>query len=78
MLLGWNPDSLLQAELSPGLEMISLFEPIYPELKQIKEIHNSNRERNLCNLNSMLWFTRLLDQSRDRKYTSKNLHAITS
>ena len=51
VLLGWNLDSLLQAELSPGLEMISLFEPIYPELEQIKAIINSNRERHLCQLN---------------------------
>ena len=51
VLLGWNLDSLLQAELSPGLEMISLFEPIYPELEQIKAIINSNRERHLCHLN---------------------------
>ena len=51
VLLGWNPDSLLQAELSPGLEMISLFEPIYPELEHIKAIINSNRERHLCHLN---------------------------
>ena len=29
VLLGWNLDSLLHAELSPGLEIISLFEPIY-------------------------------------------------
>ncbi len=51
VLLGWNTDSLLQAELSPGLEMISLFEPIYPELEQIKAIINTNRERYLCHLN---------------------------
>tara|TARA_B100000674_G_C37917876_1_gene951845 strand:- start:723 stop:1475 length:753 start_codon:yes stop_codon:yes gene_type:complete len=51
VLLGWNLDSLLQAELSPGLETISLFEPIYPELEQIKGIINSNRERYLCHLN---------------------------
>ena len=52
VLLGWNTDSLLQAELSPGLEMISLFEPIYPELEQIKGIINSDRRRYLCNLNA--------------------------
>ena len=51
VLLGWNTDSLLQAELLPGLEMISLFEPIYPRLEQIKAIINSNRERHLCKLN---------------------------
>ena len=51
VLLGWNLDSLLHAELSPGLEMVSLFEPIYPELEQIKAIINSNRDRHLCQLN---------------------------
>ena len=30
--------------------MISLFEPIYPELKQIKAIINSERERYVCAL----------------------------
>lgn len=51
VLLGWNPDSVLQAEFSPGLEIISLFEPMYPKLKQIEGIINSDRERHLCNLN---------------------------
>ena len=50
VLLGWNPDSVLQAQLSPGLEMISLFEPIYPELEEIKDILGTNRERRLCKL----------------------------
>ena len=48
ILLGWNTDSLLHAELSPGLDMISLFEPIYPGLEELEEIINSERERNLC------------------------------
>ena len=50
ILLGWNLDSVLYAELAPKLEMISLFEPIYPTLEQLKELVDSNRERNLCNL----------------------------
>lgn len=49
-LLGWNLDSLLHTEISPGLEIIGLFEPVYPRLKQIKSIINSDKERNLCNL----------------------------
>ena len=49
-LLGWNLDSVLHAELTPGLEMIGLFEPIYPKQKQIKEIINNGRDRNLCKL----------------------------
>ena len=51
VLLGWNLDSLLHAELSPGLEIISLFEPIYPDLERIKSIIDTNRKRNLCKLN---------------------------
>ena len=51
VLLGWNLDSLLHAELSPGLEMISLFEPTYPDLEKLEAIINSDRERNICNLN---------------------------
>ena len=50
ILLGWNLDSVLYAELAPKLDMISLFEPIYPTLEQLKELVNTNRERNLCNL----------------------------
>ena len=51
VLLGWNLDSLLNAELSTGLTMISLFDPIYPGLKQIQSIINSERKRTVCNLN---------------------------
>tara|TARA_B100000674_G_scaffold382195_2_gene325125 strand:+ start:1471 stop:2241 length:771 start_codon:yes stop_codon:yes gene_type:complete len=51
VLLGWNTDSVLQAELLPGLEMISLFEPIYPNHQQIEQIINSDRKPHLCNLN---------------------------
>ena len=50
VLLGWNLDSLLHAELTPSLKMISLFEPTYPGLEQIRAIIDSNQERNLCNL----------------------------
>ena len=50
ILLGWNPDSLLQAELFPGLDMISLFEPTYPEIREIERIINNDRELRLCNL----------------------------
>ena len=49
-LLGWNMDSLLQAEISQGLEMISLFEPVYPDLKEIRKIINSRASRRVCNL----------------------------
>ena len=65
VLLGWNLDSVLHAELTLGLEMISLFEPIYPKQEQIKEIINNGRDRNLCKQH-VLWLTRLQDQSTNR------------
>ena len=43
LLLGWNMDSLLQAEILTGLELISLFEKAYPkeeELKRTSELQN--------------------------------------
>ena len=50
ILLGWNPDSLLHAELSQRMEMVGLFEPVYPKLEQIRGIINVNRKRSLCSL----------------------------
>lgn len=50
VLLGWNLDSLLHAEISPGLEVISLFEPAYPEINQIRKIINTSTTRRLCHL----------------------------
>lgn len=50
LLLGWNLDSLLQAELEQGLGIISLFEPAYPEEKELKRLVNSKTERQSCKL----------------------------
>lgn len=50
LLLGWNLDSLLQAELYPGLGLISLFEPAYPEEAQLRQLVNSTAERRRCKL----------------------------
>ena len=50
LLLGWNLDSLLQAELEPGLGIISLFEPAYPEESQLNKLINSSFERRVCRL----------------------------
>ena len=50
VLLGWNVDSLLHAEFVQGLSMISLFEPTYPDLKEVRRIINSKRKNNLCKL----------------------------
>ena len=50
LLLGWNLDSLLQAELEPGLGLISLFEPAYPDESHLKKLVNSPFERRACKL----------------------------
>ena len=50
LLLGWNLDSLLQAELEPGLGLISLFEPSYPTEIELTELVNSTTERQMCKL----------------------------
>ena len=50
LLLGWNMDSLLQAETPSGFEMISLFEPAYPKEEEIWEIVNSTVERDIFKL----------------------------
>ena len=46
----WNLDSLLQAEIEPGLGLISLFEPAYPEESQLNKLINSPSERRACKL----------------------------
>tara|TARA_B100000674_G_C37973878_1_gene978347 strand:- start:3037 stop:3828 length:792 start_codon:yes stop_codon:yes gene_type:complete len=50
LLLGWNLDSVLQAELEPGLGLISLFEPAYPKEKQLTQLVNCKSERKACKL----------------------------
>ena len=50
LLLGWNLDSLLQAELEQGLGLISLFEPAYPKEEELKQLVNSKTKRCLCKL----------------------------
>ena len=50
LLMGWNLDSLLQAELEPGLGLISLFEPAYPKEAIVTQLVNRETERRLCKL----------------------------
>ena len=47
LLLGWNMDSLLQAEILTGLGVISLFEPAYPQERELKRIVNYTTERRI-------------------------------
>lgn len=45
ILLGWNMDSMLRAQLNEQQEMISLFEPAYPSEKILHKIVNSDEAR---------------------------------
>ena len=45
VLLGWNLDSMLRAEFSQQQEMISLFEPAYPDENVLHAIVNSDTQR---------------------------------
>lgn len=54
LLLGWNLDSVLKAEFLPGISFVSLFEPPFPSIKQIKEIVNSVSTRSLIPLEKAL------------------------
>ena len=44
-----EPDSLLQAELEPGLSLISLFEPAYPKESELKQLVNSKQKDKYAN-----------------------------
>ena len=50
ILLGWNYNSLLRRKDASGIEQISLFEPAYPDAKQIQAILNSKLDRKLLRL----------------------------
>ena len=52
VLLGWNLDSMLHAELFENQEFISLFEPAYPNIGRLKKIVNSKEPRKLKRLRS--------------------------
>ena len=51
VLLGWNLDSVLRAELFPGVGCISLFEPAYPTLRAVLD---DPAPRRLCRLQKAL------------------------
>lgn len=52
VLLGWNLDSMLHAELFEDQEFISLFEPAYPNIGRLIKIVNSKEPRKLRRLRS--------------------------
>ena len=54
LLLGWNLDSVLQAQLVKGLISTSLFEPSLPSLEQLLGILSSDVPRRACRLHKAL------------------------
>jgi GR25 family glycosyltransferase involved in LPS biosynthesis len=50
VLLGWNLDSMLQAQLFGNQEMISLFEPAYPDEATLQQLVNGPEPRQLRRL----------------------------
>jgi len=50
VLLGWNLDSMLQATMFENQEIISLFEPAYPDENHISKLVNSKEPRQSINL----------------------------
>lgn len=45
LLLGWNLDSCLQLEWSPGLSLTALFQPRFPDIRQLQEALGRRRPR---------------------------------
>ena len=78
LLLGWNLDSLLQAELEPGLGLISLFEPAYPEEEEITELVNSTTERRACKLKRCFGLPAYRITPKTAKYLLEKLNPLTS
>lgn len=77
LLLGWNLDSLLQAELWPGLGLISLFEPAYPNEEQIERLVNCKGERHICKLKRCFGLPAYRITPETAKYLLKRLNPLT-
>ena len=54
LLLGWNLDSVLRAELFSGVDCISLFEPAFPSLPQIRTVLDQQPHRRVVRLEKAL------------------------
>ena len=78
LLLGWNLDSLLQAELEPGLGLISLFEPAYPKEAELKELVNSTTERRICKLKRCFGLPAYRITPRAAQYLLKELNPLVA
>ncbi|QNJ01739.1 glycosyltransferase family 25 protein [Synechococcus sp. PROS-U-1] len=54
LLLGWNFDSVLRAEIFSGVGCISLFEPAFPSLPQIRSVLDQHLPRQVVRLHKAL------------------------
>ena len=54
LLLGWNLDSVLRAEIFPGVTCISLFEPAFPSVTQIRSVLDQRSRRQVVRLEKAL------------------------
>ena len=78
LLLGWNLDSLLQAEFEPGLGIVSLFEPAYPNEEELTNIVNGTTERRICKLKRCFGLPAYRVTPRTAKYLLKQLNPLIS
>ena len=78
LLLGWNLDSLLQAELQPGLGLISLFEPAYPKETELTQLVNSPTEKRMCKLKRCFGLPAYRITPKTSEYLLKQLSPLTS
>ena len=78
LLLGWNLDSLLQAEIIPSLGLISLFEPAYPKEEELKELVNSRAERRICKLKRCFGLPAYRITPETAEYLLRELKPLTS
>ena len=54
LLLGWNLNSVLRAEIFPGVACISLFEPAFPSPQQIRTVLDQQARRQVVRLEKAL------------------------
>ena len=78
LLLGWNLDSLLQAEIQPGLGLISLFEPAYPKEAELTQLVNSTAERRICKLKRCFGLPAYRITPETAKHLLRELKPLTS
>ena len=69
LLLGWNLDSLLQAELEPGLGIISLFGQ--PTLGRSNATCQLQNRKTHVQTQTLLWTSRLSNNAGDRRISTK-------